>query len=128
MRALSNLTVGLKVYQGIAKYKYLAGNAFGEMHRSNRVPIIYETAKAIYEHYGGKGIIMDTESQYKLDQYYTTELESPGMAEREAYFVAYGISPQDQLAIEQELRDNIQPAKWLNHFDLPLAASEVYEN
>lgn len=107
VRALSNLSVGLKCYKGKARLKYLAGNALGEMHRSSACPLLYPVAEAIYNKFGRNGVIMDTEGRYKYELYKLTDnqLRPPGLEEREAYQQAYGLGVQDQIQIEKELLD-----------------------
>lgn len=102
-RAISGLTVTLKGYQGKGLEKYIAGNALCEMHRSSGVPITLALGKALYERYGRKGVILDTDAQYKLDMY-KDEIREPTAQARMDYYMAYGITPAQQLSIEDELR------------------------
>lgn len=102
-RALSNMCFGLKRYTGRARLRYLAGNALGEMHRSSGCPILFTTALEIYLACGPE-VLMDTEDRYKLELNRVDELIFPTDEIREGYSVAYGISPADQVAIEQDLR------------------------
>lgn len=104
-RACSNLSIGLKGYRGAAKYKYLAGNALGEMHRSNGIPVIFALAKALYEFFGTRGVILDTQTAWKLEQYRCKEFTEPTMEWREAFSLAYGISIDRQEQLESEARE-----------------------
>lgn len=119
IRALSNMCVGLKTYQGKARAKYLAGNALGEMHRSNGCPILFNVAKAVFEQHGKDGVILDTEGQYKLDLYRVRELHEPSWETREAYQEAYGIGVMDQILIESELQNQWRAQGTLGVSDTP---------
>lgn len=121
-RALSNMCVGLKQYQGQARFRYLAGNALGEMHRSSRCPILYPVARAIYEKWGQKGVIMDTESAYKLELY-RCDHQPPTLVERYAYERSYGIPVERQLEIEQEILSSISVST--EEFGLYNCAEEI---
>lgn len=107
-RALSNMSYGLKVYAGRARQRYLAGNALGEMHRSAGIPIVYPIAEAIYAKYGGKGVMLDTEGQYKLDLYRVDSFIPITLEAREAYAIAYGIDISTQIEIETKALQSIR--------------------
>lgn len=107
IRALSNMCVGLKQYRGYARFKYLAGNALGEMHRSSRCPILYPVASAIYAKWGDRGVILDTEAAYKLEMY-RCDHGPPTLTERYAYERSYGIPVERQLEIEEEILQSIK--------------------
>lgn len=101
------MAIGLKRYQGKAKLRYLAGNALGEMHRSNGVPVIYPIAKMVYEKYGKHGVIMDTEMRYKLETMKVQKFVDPTDDWRVRFAEAWGVSIPDQLALESEARQLI---------------------
>lgn len=125
IRALSNLCVGLKRYAGKARWRYLAGNALGEMYRSSGVPLLYRTAKFIYEIFGEKGVIMDTETRYKYDLDSNVELEEPTIEDREQYQIAYGITPEDQILIENQIQESIIESMECPIWVLPASKRDV---
>lgn len=124
-RALSNLCVGLKQYQGLARLKYLTGNAYGEMFRSSGVPLLYPTCKFIYDNFGHLGLIMDTESNYKLELSKDVELREPDLDDREQYHEAYGISAEDQILIERDIQDSIWAGVGLSYTELAESRSDI---
>lgn len=131
-RALSNMAIGLKRYQGKARLRYLAGNALGEMHRSNGVPVIFPIAKMVYEKYGKEGVILDTEMRYKLETQSVEQFVEPTDDWRVQFAEAWGIPVPVQLAVESEARQLILSAQsqidlleW--QYSLPKSKSELIE-
>lgn len=126
-RALSNMTVGTKRYEGRAKYKYLAGNALGEMHRSAGVPVIFPIAKRLYEKYSRLGVILDEDTRYKL-QTRVKDFPQITLEARMAFFKAYGLN-----LAEQEILEKFDPVEisalglFVYHSSLPKHLSDVEE-
>lgn len=124
-RAISNLCFSLKEYHGKAKQKYLVGNALCELHRSVGSPILYKFAEAILQRYGREDYIMDTETRYKFDMYKVSELFEPTEHLRLEYYKSFGISPSDQVRIENELANSIKGAYEVPFDSLPNSVDDI---
>lgn len=96
VRALSRLNISLKAYHGSGWARYQAGIGLGEMATNQGVPILYPIGEKLAKL--SKKPILDTETTYKMavDVSFTPITDEV----REAYYRAWGITPDEQVRIE----------------------------
>lgn len=96
LRALSRLNISLRNYHGRGWRRYQAGVGLGEMATNQGVPVLYAVGEKLASL--SNRPIFDSEVAYKV-QVETTKLEiTPAV--RDAYYIAWGISPKQQELIE----------------------------
>lgn len=96
LRALSRLNISIRDYHGRGWYRYQAGVGLGEMATNQGVPILYEVGKKLASL--SRRPIFDSETCYKVQ----VEMEELPITDevRDAYYLAWGITPSQQIAIE----------------------------
>lgn len=113
-KILSSIQYAVRKYQGHAKLRYLAGVAYGELHRSGKCPMVGGPLHRLANLVPRDQMIFDERTRYLL---HLPSMEHKWTECRDAYAEVFGVSPAEQVKFEQTpwvlIRDRFVPQSWL---------------
>lgn len=123
LRALSRYNISIRNYHGEGWFRYLAGIGLGEAAVSVGVPILEAIGHKLAAL--STAPIFDTETWYKSNQSGTKVAITDEV--RMHYYSAYGIAPEQQIAIESDYTPNLRSSSELlqEFLSLPHDATET---